>query len=31
VVPAAGASPLAKIQGWLHIIGGILMPAALLS
>ena len=27
VVPAAGASPLAKIQGWRHIIGGILMPA----
>jgi hypothetical protein len=27
VVPAAGASPLAKIQGWLHIVGGILMPA----
>lgn len=24
--PAAGQSPLAKIQGWLHIIGGILFP-----
>jgi hypothetical protein len=27
VVPAAGASGLAKLQGWLHIVGGILMPA----
>jgi hypothetical protein len=26
LVPAAGRSGLAKIQGWLHIIGGILMP-----
>jgi hypothetical protein len=26
LVPAAGASRLAKAQGWLHIIGGILMP-----
>jgi hypothetical protein len=24
--PAAGQSALAKIQGWLHIIGGILFP-----
>jgi hypothetical protein len=27
LVPAAGAGALAKVQGWLHIIGGILMPA----
>jgi hypothetical protein len=27
LVPAAGAIMLAKVQGWLHIIGGILMPA----
>jgi hypothetical protein len=27
LVPAAGKSPLAKVRGWLHIIGGILMPA----
>ena len=27
LVPAAGASALAKVQGWLHIIGGIVMPA----
>ena len=27
LVPDAGASTLAKWQGWLHIIGGILMPA----
>ena len=26
LVPAAGKSLLAKAQGWLHIIGGILMP-----
>ena len=26
LVPAAGKSLLAKVQGWLHIIGGILMP-----
>jgi hypothetical protein len=26
VVPAADAMILAKVQGWLHIIGGILMP-----
>jgi hypothetical protein len=26
LVPAAGKSGLAKVQGWLHIIGGILMP-----
>jgi hypothetical protein len=25
-VPAAGAMMLAEVQGWLHIIGGILMP-----
>jgi hypothetical protein len=26
LIPAAGASRLAKIQGWLHIIGGIAFP-----
>jgi hypothetical protein len=26
LVPAAGASTLAKAQGWLHIIGAILFP-----
>src|ERR1700712_2495355 len=26
LIPAAGASRLAKIQGWLHIVGGILFP-----
>jgi hypothetical protein len=26
LIPAAGASWLAKIQGWLHIVGGILFP-----
>jgi hypothetical protein len=27
LVPAAGNSPLAKLQGWLHIVGAILFPA----
>jgi hypothetical protein len=27
LVPAAGASGLAKLQGWLHIIGSIVFPA----
>lgn len=27
VVPAAGTTALAKVQGWLHIIGAILFPA----
>jgi hypothetical protein len=27
LVPAAGTTTLAKIQGWLHIIGSILFPA----
>ena len=27
LVPAAGSSSLAKVQGWLHIIGAILFPA----
>jgi hypothetical protein len=27
LVPAAGTSVLAKVQGWLHIIGAILFPA----
>ena len=26
IVPAAGNSALAKLQGWLHIAGGILFP-----
>jgi hypothetical protein len=27
LVPAAGNSPLAKLQAWLHIVGGIVFPA----
>jgi hypothetical protein len=27
VFPAAGSSSLARVQGWLHIIGAILFPA----
>jgi hypothetical protein len=27
LVPAAGATALAKVQGWLHMIGAILFPA----
>jgi hypothetical protein len=27
LVPAAGHSGLARIQGWLHIVGGLLFPA----
>jgi hypothetical protein len=27
LVPAAGTSRLAKVQGWLHIVGAILFPA----
>jgi hypothetical protein len=27
LVPAAGTTTLAKLQGWLHIAGGILFPA----
>jgi hypothetical protein len=26
LIPAAGSSTLAKVQGWLHIIGAILFP-----
>ncbi len=26
LVPQAGASALAKVQGWLHIVGGIVFP-----
>ncbi|SDS28843.1 hypothetical protein SAMN05444158_1593 [Bradyrhizobium canariense] len=26
LIPGAGSSALAKVQGWLHIIGGILFP-----
>jgi hypothetical protein len=27
LIPAAGTSMLAKVQGWLHIVGAILFPA----
>jgi hypothetical protein len=27
VVPAAGTTALAKVQGWLHIVGAIVFPA----
>src|SRR5450759_4890225 len=27
LVPAAGASALARVQGWLHMIGAVLFPA----
>jgi hypothetical protein len=27
LVPAAGATSLARVQGWLHMIGAILFPA----
>jgi hypothetical protein len=27
--PAAGNSTLAKVQGWLHIVGGIVFPAGI--
>jgi len=27
LVPAAGVTTLAKVQGWLHIVGGIVFPA----
>jgi len=27
LVPAAGTSTLAKVQGWLHMIGAVLFPA----
>ena len=27
LVPAAGSSILARVQGWLHIVGAILFPA----
>ena len=29
LIPAAGASALAKVQGWLHIVGGIVFPAGI--
>ena len=29
LVPAAGNSTLARIQGWLHILGGILFPTGI--
>jgi hypothetical protein len=28
-VPAAGATTLAKVQGWVHMIGGIVFPAGI--
>src|ERR1700682_73483 len=27
LIPAAGATTLAKVQGWLHMVGAILFPA----
>jgi hypothetical protein len=27
LVPAAGTSTLAKVQGWLHMVGAVLFPA----
>src|ERR1700712_1454011 len=27
LIPAAGSTTLARLQGWLHIVGGILFPA----
>jgi len=29
LVPAAGRLAMAKVQGWLHIVGGILFPAGI--
>ena len=29
VIPAAGATRLARIQGWLHIVGAVLFPAGI--
>jgi hypothetical protein len=29
VIPAAGALKLAQVQGWLHIVGGIVFPAGI--
>src|SRR6478672_7999318 len=29
LIPAAGQSTLAKVQGWLHMIGAILFPAGI--
>ena len=29
LVPAAGTSTLAKVQGWLHMIGAVLFPAGI--
>jgi hypothetical protein len=29
LIPAAGRTTLARIQGWLHIFGGILLPAGI--
>jgi hypothetical protein len=29
LVPAAGATTLAKVQGWIHMIGAIVFPAGI--
>jgi hypothetical protein len=29
LVPAAGTSTLAKVQGWLHMVGAVLFPAGI--
>ena len=29
LIPAAGASILAKVQGWMHIAGGIVLPVGI--
>ena len=29
LVPAAGATTLAKVQGWLHMVGAVLFPAGI--
>src|SRR5437660_10749934 len=29
LIPAAGTSTLAKVQGWLHMVGAVLFPAGI--
>ena len=29
LIPAAGASALAQVQGWLHIVGSVVFPAGI--
>ncbi len=29
LIPAAGASKLARVQGWLHIVGSVVFPAGI--